>query len=94
MTCAHKDSAPTNDVQRTALALVTCSAGLCMRCEHWEKRDAMQELGYVPSAAIGYCPIFSKLTEATHGIRCTAYSPNVTDQPRPWLAQSVRKHDL
>ena len=52
MTCAPKDSAPTNDVQRTALALVTCSAGLCMRCEHWEKRDAMQELGYVPSAAI------------------------------------------
>lgn len=83
MTCAPKDSAATNDVQRTALALGTCSAGFCMRCEHWELRDAMHELGYVPSAAIGYCPLFSKLTEATHGIHCTAYSPNNEAQPRP-----------
>ena len=82
MTCAPKDSTPTNDVPRTALALGTCSAGFCMRCEHWEPRDAMRELGYVPSAAIGYCPIFSKLTEATHGIHCTAYSPNDRDEGR------------
>jgi hypothetical protein len=65
-----------------ALVLAPCSAGLCMRCEHWEPRDAMRELGYVPSAAIGYCPLFAKLTEATHGINCTAYSPNAKDEPR------------
>jgi hypothetical protein len=50
-----------------------------MDCEHWEKRDAKQELGYVPSAAIGYCPLFNKFTEAAHGIHCTAYS---TKTPR------------
>jgi hypothetical protein len=58
------------------LAVVPGSAGFCMNCNHWKKRDAMQELGYVPIAAIGYCPLFNKFTEATHGIHCTAYSPN------------------
>ena len=66
----------------SALDLAAGSAGFCMRCEHWEPRNAMQELGYVPSAAIGYCPVFDKLTEARHGIHCTTFSPNVAGQPR------------
>ena len=60
----------------SAFGVAAGSAGFCMRCSHWEPRDAMQEPGYVPSAAIGYCPIFDKLTEARHGIHCTAFSPN------------------
>lgn len=72
--------APDN-LQCGALSVAVGSAGFCMNCEHWDKRDAMQELGYVPSAAIGYCPLFNKFTEATHGIHCTAYSPNASDHP-------------
>jgi hypothetical protein len=44
-------------------------------CAHWEKREAMAELGYVPSAAIGYCALLKKFTEAKHGRECPAYAP-------------------
>ena len=65
-----------------ALDVPAGSAGFCMCCEHWELRDSMQELGYVPSSAIGYCPIFDKLTDARYGIHCTAFSPNAVNHAR------------
>jgi len=44
----------------------------------------MLEVGHVTIDAIGYCPLFSKNTEATHGRKCTAFelrSPNIPAKP-------------
>lgn len=49
------------------------AVGFCKDCANWEPRDAMKELGYKPSEPMGLCVMFSKLTEAMHGIKCTAF---------------------
>lgn len=65
--------------------------GFCFQCQHWEARDAVAELGRQPSQGIGWCPLFSKLTEATHGLQCTAHqtkSPNATGSACPFCLRT------
>lgn len=42
-------------------------AYICSTCYHWERQ--------VHTSKRGFCPIFLKDTDASHGQQCTAYQP-------------------
>lgn len=52
--------------------------GFCMDCEFWQQGDAMVLCGYVPEQGMGRCCAFGKVTEASHGLQCTAFTPKET----------------